>query len=165
MRWTVTSTSNGMNDDEIKNETPIENPQAGEIDKVKAQAEEYLANWKRERADFINYKKEEVRRVEEFVKYANEGVILELIDILDNLELGLKHEPTELLKKLSKDFEELLKKYGVEKIKTEGESFNPVLHEATEAVEGVEGNKVEELRPGYTMYGKVIRPARIKLIK
>src|SRR3989344_9565051 len=84
--------------------------------------EEYLNNWKRERADFLNYKKDESRRMEEFVRYANEDLILELIDILDNMELGLKHEPTELLKKLSKDFEELLKKYGVEKIKTEGES-------------------------------------------
>ncbi len=135
---------------------------ASEEVKVVDKAEEYLANWKRERADFINYKKEEARRVEEFVRYANEGLILELIDILDGLELGLKHEPTELFKKLSKDFETLLRKYGVERVKTEGESFDPMKHEAVEAMEG---NKIEELRPGYTMYGKVIRPARVKLIK
>ena len=158
----------------------IKTSEESEMDKVKAQAEaeEYLNNWKRERADFMNYKKEEFKRVEEFVRYANEDLILELIDILDNLELGLKHEPTELLKKLSKDFEELLKKYGVERIKTEGDhstpstssgqassgqvSFDPVLHEA---VEGAEGKNLEELRPGYTMHGKVIRPARVKLIK
>jgi molecular chaperone GrpE len=145
-------------DEETKNETV----ELGEMDKVKAQAEEYLNNWKRERADFMNYKKEEVKRVEEFVRYANEDVLLELIDILDNLELGLKHEPTDLLKKLSKDFEELLRKYGVERIKTQGESFDPSLHEA---VEGVEGKKLEELRSGYTMHGKVVRPARVKLTK
>ncbi len=150
-------------DEEIKNETLVENPPVGEeMSKVKAQAEEYLNNWKRERADFLNYKKEEARRLEEFVRYANEDLVLELIDILDNLELGLKHEPTDLLKKLGKDFEELLRKYGVEKIKTEGESFDPVLHEA---VEGAEGTKLEELRPGYTLHGKVVRPARVKLIK
>src|SRR3989344_2640233 len=132
---------------------------------INDKAEEYLNNWKRERADFLNYKKDESRRMEEFVRYANEDLILELIDILDNMELGLKHEPTELLKKLSKDFEELLKKYGVEKIKTEGESFDPVLHEAVESSEVPEARLMEEVRPGYTMHGKVVRPARVKLIK
>jgi molecular chaperone GrpE len=151
-----------MNDDEIKNKTMGE---GNEIEKIKVQNEEYLNNWKKERADFMNYKKEEVRRVEEFVRYANEDLILELIDILDNLELGLKHEPTELLKKLSKDFEELLKKYGVERIKIEGENFNPALHEAVEASEVPEARLMEEIRPGYTMHGKVIRPARVKIIK
>ena len=162
-----------MNDEEIKNETvteetPIEQEQRPSEERGSTEdskpnvAEEYLNNWKRERADFTNYKKEESKRVEEFVRYANEDLVLELIDILDNLELGLRHEPTELLKKLSKDFEELLKKYGVERIKTEGESFNPVLHEA---VEGAGGTKLEELRPGYTMHGKVIRPARVRLVK
>lgn len=149
-------------EDEIKNETPAEE---NKIDQIKAEAEEYLNNWKRERADFLNYKKEETRRLEEFVRYANEDLVLELIDILDSLELALKHEPTELLKKLSKDFEELLKKYGVEKIKTEGESFNPLLHEAVEAPKVPEALLLEEVRPGYTMHGKVIRPARVKLVK
>ncbi|MBI2062449.1 MAG: nucleotide exchange factor GrpE [Candidatus Yanofskybacteria bacterium] len=133
-------------------ETPVE-----AVDK----AEEYLNNWKRERADFTNYKKEEAKRVEEFVKYANEDLILELINILDNLELGLKHEPTELLKKLSRDFEELLKKYGVERISVDGQ-FNPALHEAVETEAG--GTKIAEVRAGYTMHGKVIRPARVKII-
>jgi len=165
----------------MEDETKNEPNETSEIDKVKAQRpseergsteasrpnveEEYLNNWKRERADFLNYKKDESRRMEEFVRYANEDLILELIDILDNMELGLKHEPTELLKKLSKDFEELLKKYGVEKIKTEGESFDPVLHEAVESSEVPEARLMEEVRPGYTMHGKVVRPARVKLIK
>lgn len=140
---------------------------ASEEVEVIDKAEEYLNNWKRERADFINYKKDEAKRAEEFVRYANEGLILELIDILDNLELGLKHEPTDLLKKLSKDFEELLKKYGVEKIKTDGD-FDPALHEAVasriaDGTEEITGMK--ELRPGYVMNGKIIRPARVSIQK
>lgn len=143
--------------DEIKNNQPVD-----EVEKLKVQAEEYLDNWKRERADFINYKKDEAKRVGEFVRFANEGLILELIDVLDNLELGLKHESTELLIRLSKDFEDLLKKYGVERIKVEGESFNPMFHEA---VEGVQGSTLEEVRPGYLMDGKVLRPARVKIVE
>ena len=160
-----------MDEDTINKQASDNNEKATERERGSTEAsrpnveEEYLNNWKKERADFINYKKEEAIRVEEFVRFANEDLILELIDVLDNLDLGLKHEPTELLKKLSKDFEELLRKYGVEKIKTEGESFDPALHEAIEAVEASESNNLEEIRPGYTMHGKVIRPARVRLVK
>ena len=54
-----------------------------------------------------------------------------------------------------------MKKYGVEKIVI-GDKFDPMLHEV---VEGAEGDKIEEVRAGYTMHGRVIRPTRVKIIK
>src|SRR3989344_4576364 len=83
-------------------------------------AEEYLNNWKRERADFLNYKKDEVKRLEEFVKFANEAIVLEVIEILDDLEKAATEIKNEGLDQVSKKFQELLKKYGVERIKTKG---------------------------------------------
>lgn len=170
-----------------------------EVEKYKKQAEEYLNNWKRERADFINYKKEEARRVEEIIKFANEGVILEILDLVDDLEIARQNFTEQNLSgqaaketknhgigpvrnsppngppdrasageisygidQILKKFEELLKKYGIERIKIEG-PFNPELHEAVETEP--EGTKLEEVRAGYTMYGKVIRSARVKIIK
>lgn len=138
-----------------------------------AVAEEYLNNWKRERADFQNYKKDEARRLEEFVKFANEDLLLEMMELVDDLEIAAKEVPGVGLEHVVKKFSELFKKYGVERIKTEGESFNPELHEAVavpsealgEGREALEGSKLEEVRPGYIMHGKVIRPARIKLTK
>jgi len=125
-------------------------------------AEEYLNSWKRERADFLNYKKDESRRMEEFVKYANEDLVLEIIEMVDDLEIVAKEAPSVGLEHVVKKFSELFKKYGVERIILEGQ-FNPALHEAVEIEK--DGAKMVEVRAGYTMHGKVIRPARVKLIK
>ena len=61
-------------------------PVDGELEKAKNYAEEYLNNWKRERADFLNYKKDEAKRMEEFVRFANEDLLMETIETLDDLE-------------------------------------------------------------------------------
>ncbi len=147
---------------EEKQQTKTAEP--GELEVCQKQAEEYLNNWKQERADFINYKKDEAKRLEEFVKFANEGLILEVIEILDDLEIALKHGNGDSngLRQIMKKFTDWLKKYGVETIKVTGEKFNPLLHEAIETEK--EGDSIEEIRAGYTMHGKVIRPARVKLI-
>lgn len=152
-----------MGDEINKSNKNTNEPETNELEKCRKQAEEYLNNWKRERADFINYKKDEGKRLEEFVKFANESLILEWLDIVDDLELAAKHEANpESIKRIIKKTDELLKKYGVERIKT-GREFDPNLHEAVSTEEG--GDKIEELRAGYTMRGKVIRPARVKIIQ
>ena len=139
-----------------------------ELENSKNQAEEYLNNWKRERADFLNYKKDESKRVESIVKYANESLIMEIIEILDKLDLGLQHEPNETTKQLSGDFTKFLKGYGVERINDpsidSGQAkFDPIMHEAIEVEDG--GTKLKEIRAGYRMYDKVIRPTRVIITK
>lgn len=134
-----------------------------ELDVCKKQAEEYLNNWKRERADFVNYKKDEVKRMGEFIKFANEGLIVEVIEIVDDLYIASKQSKNEGLGQIIKKFEELLKKYGVEKIEVVDEKFDPLKHDAVESEEG--GEKLQEIRTGYMMQGRVIRPARVKIIK
>jgi molecular chaperone GrpE len=137
------------------------------------QAEEYLNNWKRERADFINYKNDEAKRAEEFVKFVNKDLILDMLDFYDDFLMAYgKLAPLKISEELNKwadgllrigeKFRDILKKYDVVKIKTDI-PFNPELHEAISTEEG--GEKVEEARAGYTMYGKVIRSARVKIVK
>ena len=99
--------------------------------------------------------------MEEFVKFANEAVILEVIEVIDDLEKASKEVKNEGLDQVLKKFQGLLKKYGVERIEVK-DAFDPLLHEA---VEGAEGDKLEEVRAGYTMHGQVIRPARVKIVK
>ncbi|MGD0977205.1 MAG: nucleotide exchange factor GrpE [Minisyncoccia bacterium] len=146
------------------------------LEEAEAKAEEYLNNWKRERADFLNYKKDETKTLEEFAKFANEALLIEILDVVDDLEITAKHSSENIgLNQVLKKFSELLKKHGVEKIKVEGEKFDPELHEAisTEENRNPIGNssssngasKIEEIRAGYTMHGKVIRPARVKIIR
>lgn len=135
-----------------------------EAEKCKKQADEYLNNWKQERADFINYRKDEAKRMAEFVKFSNEGLILEIIEIIDDLEIAAKHQAEkDGLSAILNKFWDLLKKYGVEKIKVADQTFNPVYHESVESESG--GDKIKEIRAGYILGGKVIRPARIKVVK
>ena len=126
-------------------------------------AEEYLNNWKRERADFLNYKKDEARRIEEFAKYANEDVILEAIEIVDDLEVAAREVKNIGLESIVKKFHDLFKRYDVDKIPVKGEKFNPTIHEAIETEPG--GEKIVEVRSGYMMRDKLIRPARVKIVK
>ncbi|MEK9157927.1 MAG: nucleotide exchange factor GrpE [Patescibacteria group bacterium] len=127
-----------------------------------AVAEEYLNNWKRERADFLNYKKEEAKRMEEFGRFANEDVILETIEVVDDLELAVQEYKGIGLEQILKKFKDLFKKYGVEEIEIAGK-FDPALHEAVETEAG--GEKVIQVRAGYIMHSKVLRPARVKITK
>lgn len=143
----------------------------GEFEKCQQERDEYLNNWKRERADFLNYKKDETKRLEDFVKFANEAVILEVIEVLDDLERAAKEVKNEGLGQVLNKFQELLNKYGIERIKTEGK-FDPLLHEAVttetlseEEKTEKEEEKLEEIRAGYMIHGKVIRSARVKIIK
>ena len=151
-----------------------------QMEKCQQERDEYLNNWKRERADFLNYKKDEAKRLEEFVKFANEAVILEMVDIVDDLERAAKEIKNEGLYRVLKKMQDLLNKYSLERISVEG-NFDPLLHEAvTSEIPASEqsttrseaqnesrnlGAKIEEVRAGYTMYGRVIRPARVKIIK
>lgn len=152
----------------------IEKTAEEELAECQKRAEEYLNGWKRAKADFLNYQKDEAKRLEEFVKFANEDLILEMIDVYDNLRsayttLSVPEDDERLnrwvdgILQVASHFRRVLKKYGVEKIKTAGEKFDPLLHEAVEGSDS-EGGRLEEIRAGYMMHGKVIRPARVKLV-
>ena len=153
-----------------------------ELEECKKKCEEYLNNWKRERADFLNYKKEEAERMIHLAKYEKEDMILEILPILDNIYLAEKQLPEHLKKgekgsqqaiewtkgfiMIKKQIEEFLKQQGVEEIKTESEKFNPETMEAIGNTEGGdEGIMIEELQKGYIMNGKVLRPAKVKISK
>ena len=60
-----------------------------DLDKVSRERDEYLDGWRRSKADLINYKKDELKRLEEMAKYGNEEVIRDLISVLDSLELAI----------------------------------------------------------------------------
>ena len=145
--------------------------ETSESEKCQKDRDEYLNNWKRERADFLNYKKDEAKRLENAMEFSKIIIFEDFIGVKDELERALRwDEPEERelstgwrvgIEMTLKKFEDILKRYGVERIKVDG-TFDPLLHEA---VEGAEGDKLEEIRAGYTMRGQVIRPARIKIIK
>jgi molecular chaperone GrpE len=124
--------------------------------------EEYLNGWKRERADFLNYKKDEMERINALVKYANEEIILNFLPILDNVMLAETHLKDEGITQIKKQFLELLKREGIEPIEAVGKPFDA---NTMEAVEGEGETVAEELQVGFTMHGKLIRPAKVRVTK
>ena len=132
------------------------------LEECQKQKDEYLAGWQRQRADFLNYKKEEMERIGELLKYAGEEMVLKLLPILDNFDIADKTLPEDLKKndnikgllQIKNQILDFLKNHGVEEIKTAGEKFDANFMEAVE--------KEEEERKGYKINGRLLRPAKIK---
>ena len=144
-----------------------------ELEKVKKERDEYLDGWKRAKADFINYKKEELSRLEEMAKYSNEDLIKEMITALDNFDLGLaaleKSGPIEKgIYMIRTQIEDILKRRGLKKINVRvGDLFDPNLSEAIVEVESEKPPEtiIEIIEPGYRLSEKIIRPTRVKVSK
>ena len=156
-------------EENIKNDDSSFDSAQDELKALQLKSEEYLNGWKRERADFLNYKKDEMERIGQLIKYANEELILKIIPILDNMMLAEAHLKDEGVAQIIKQIEDFLKKEGIEPIETNGK-FDPNLMDAVDEVErpegcDVSGVVVEEIQRGYTLHGKVIRVAKVKISK
>jgi len=152
-----------------------------EIEKIKKEKDEYLKGWQRERASFINYKKDEKERFKEIIKFSNERIIKSLISVLDSFDLAIqsfskqekdKKENDDYLKGIylmRSQLEDILQREGVEEIKVKkGEIFNPAFHEVVAEVENREFKPhtiVEVLEKGYILNKKIIRPCRVIVAK
>jgi molecular chaperone GrpE len=159
--------------EELKKEIEELKKKLEEVEKLK---NEYLAGWQRARADFLNYKKEELERLGEMVKYAGENLILKILPILDNFEIAEKKLPENLkndenvkgILQIKNQILNFLKEQGVEEIKSVGERFDPNFHEVVEEVEAKDkepGTIVEEIQKGYKINDRLLRPAKVKVSK
>ena len=129
------------------------------------------------KADFENTRKRVEREKQDFVKFANEGIILELLNILDDLERTVslaeaqKQDPEAFLKGVEMilaHLYEMLKEYGVKPLEAKGKLFDPHYHEALMQVEDKElpeHTVIEELQKGYILNERVIRTAKVKVSK
>jgi molecular chaperone GrpE len=145
------------------------------LEEEKKRSEEYLTRLKYAQADVENLKKRFDRQIEEVKKYCNERLIIELLDVVDELEMAVKSgrssdsaetviQGVEMtLKKLKK----VLESEGVSPIECVGKPFDPSKHNAVATVEKEDVKEctiVEEVRKGYTMREKVIRPSIVKVV-
>ncbi|MCX5709183.1 MAG: nucleotide exchange factor GrpE [Candidatus Omnitrophica bacterium] len=142
-----------------------------------AAAKGHWDNFLRLKADFENNRKRQEREKQDFVKFANEGIILEFLNVLDDLErvVDLAESKHTDLQSFLKGVEmilahlyEMLKEYGVKPIEAEGKIFDPNYHEALMQVENKElpeHTVVEEMQKGYLLNDKVIRTAKVKVSK
>ncbi|OGZ26744.1 MAG: nucleotide exchange factor GrpE [Candidatus Nealsonbacteria bacterium RIFOXYB1_FULL_40_15] len=142
-----------------------------ELEECQKLKEEYLLGWKRERADFINFKKDEASRIERAVERTEEDIIEELLPVLDSIYLAEGVNPEDpclegvvKIKEMALNF---FKKAGVEEIECLGKEFDPYCHEAVQMVDKPEEKDkiIEVIKRGYVFNGKVLRPAKVKVAK
>ncbi len=119
--------------------------------------------WKRALADYANLEKRIEKEKEDFVKFANAQLLNKLLAVLDNLELAERHLKDKGLTLAGNRFREILKEEGVEEIEVLGRNFDPELMDAVETVDGPKNKVVEVVLKGYKLYGKVLRPAKVKV--
>ncbi len=153
-------------------------PEAGEDDipglkealaEEKTRAEEYLANWQRVQADFINYKRRSEQEREEFGRFANATLMFNLLPSLDDIERALASLPGKLanltwvdgIRLIERKLRASLEIQGLQAIEALGKAFDPNLHEAVRQDAGKEGIIIEELQKGYQLHDRVIRPTMV----
>jgi molecular chaperone GrpE len=155
----------------------IDRSRLEELEKKAKLSDEYLQLSKRLKADFENYKKRIEKERSEFLKYANEELIKDILPILDNLKRALasveaSHSNSESfiegVRLIKKMFEDFLSEKGVRQIESLGTVFDPRLHEAVmqrEDDKHPEGMIVEVVKEGYYLNEKVIVPAQVVVAK
>ncbi len=179
------NTSNPFKNDEINEEVNINEPaeetqEAQEAEKsdagadLQAKYDELNNQYIRLAADFDNYRKRQAQERENLIKFGTENALTQLIEVLDNFERGQKSlENVEDCAKVKESFDliqkqvyETLSKLGLEEIKAVGEEFDPNFHEAvmqTPTSEHKEHTVIAELRKGYKMGDKVLRPTMVNV--
>ncbi|MFA5310450.1 MAG: nucleotide exchange factor GrpE [Candidatus Paceibacterota bacterium] len=144
-----------------------------DIEEIEKKRDEYFSGWQREKADFLNYKKQEFERLKGTLCIAKESLFEELIPVLDSFRLAEKSIPEgdkednriKGLLLIKKQLEDALKGLGLMEIESVEHKFDPGIHEAVEEVKGEPGMIVEEVEKGYSFNEKVLRPAKVKVGK
>ena len=177
-----------MADDKIKDEEKLEeenikeNPEDEEVidaeivddeEETSSEDNEYLEKYQRLMADFANYKQREEKSKADFKKFASSSLVEKLLPVLDNFDRALKDKDMEdpFVKgviMIRDEFLKILKSEGLEEIESDGCVFDHNLHHAvmTEASDTVkEDHIIETFQKGYTLHGKVLRPAMVKVSK
>lgn len=175
------------NIDENQEDTNIENPKETtedieetteeptdeqKIQELQQQLDEYKDKYQRAHADFENFKKRSIKEKQEFVKYANEGLILKVLEAYEDLGRALEVDEDKDLREgvelIYKKMDKILKEEGVEEIETEHQMFDPFKHEAllTQDSEDYKNNEIiQDIQKGYTLNSKVIRYSKVIVCK
>lgn len=152
-------------------------PANGSLEAQLAQArKEAQENWNRylrERAEAENFRKRQERLLTDRVQHQKKALIKQILEVMDNVERALIYQETmdkaqlqQTLRMLQWQMNEVLRGEGLQPVPTVGETFNPYIHEAIEAIETSDkpdGTILEEVRKGYTLGEETLRPARVKV--
>lgn len=143
------------------------------LEQEKEKSDDLLRQLQYLQADFENYRRRVEKEMGDVKKFSNERLLSDLLTVKDELDLAFakaretKQNPVLLegVGMIQKRVQNILSKEGVERIPGEGSKFNPDYHEAALRVvsDEEEGTVLEEVRAGYTLKGRVLRPSIVKV--
>ncbi len=152
-------------------------PTPEQLDPLQAAVAQAAAHWDkllRATADFENFKKRAARERQEAISYANSGLLLKLIPVLDNFDMALASAALSSdaaaqsmqagVKMIAAQLRAALVEAGLEEIDAAGQPFDPNFHEAVsqqETAAAPEGHVVQQLRKGYKLRDRLLRPATV----
>ena len=176
-------TSENMSDEDIVVDDESELGQAELIKKLREklrntekEKQEYLTTLQRTKADYINSKKDFEQRAKDLIKYAASDLISEIIPALDAFDMAMNNK--EAWEKVDKNWRNgieyiynqlvtSLSKHGMAQENPKGEAFDIMRHHSIETIktddEGLKGKVAEVMQKGYSLHGKEIRPATVKV--
>ena len=129
----------------------------------------------RKQAESDNFRKRILREKEDSIKYGNSNLLLDLITIIDDFERAIKasQESTDItnfhtgIELIEKQFVSMLdRNWGLKRMVTVGEEFDPQMHEAIGMEESSDVDKqtvIEDYQSGYVLHDRILRPARVKV--
>jgi len=152
-----------------------------QLEELKARAEKADDSWERlvrTSADFDNFKKRAAREKQDAIRYANEGLLEKLVPVLDNFDAALSAVQTSSangaqslqtgVAMIFQQLKKVLTESGLEEVDATGQAFDPNLHEAVSQQESndvPEGNVLQQLRKGYKLRDRLLRPATVVVAK
>jgi molecular chaperone GrpE len=146
----------------------------GELLKLRGERNDLFERLARLQAEFDNYRKRAAKENAEYRDYAVSDAARTLLPVVDSFTLALKNtaaKPEDLRKGVElifKQLQDVLQKLNIDRIPTQGEPFDPRVHEAIEMVEtdaAPDHHVLEELQPGYRIKGRLLRPAMVRVAK
>ena len=146
------------------------------VNELQEESKKHYDLYLRSEAEIDNIRKRNKKEKEDWIRYANETLIKDILPVIDNLEMAISHTKNEdALQALRegveltlKGLKDTLEKSGLEEVKTEGEPFDPCYHHAVSEKEDQStepGTIVQELQKGYTLKQRLIRPAMVVVCK
>jgi molecular chaperone GrpE len=168
------STGNGV-DGHPAEAGPGPSAEPGEVERLRAEVADLKDRWLRERADVENIKRRAAREKSDALRFGSEGLLKELIPVIDNLHRAVEHARTSRdvdpivtgVEMVLKGFEDVLERHGVRIVQAKGTPFDPNRHEAVSHVESEApaNTVIEEHQRGYTLHDRLLRPAMVTVGK
>jgi len=139
---------------------------ADELQALREERDSLYDRLLRKQAEFENYKKRIDRERTEFVQFASSELMKELLGVLDSFDLALRNSGGDMrgFELIYKQLHDTLTRFGLKAVEATGQTFDPNLHQAvaTQPTDEVEENTItEEMRRGYLLNGRLLRPAMV----